>query len=105
MRCMDWGSTGTLWLLALIPGLLHPAVLVIYFQRFRGRKNVLLDIINRSGDRSTHFGSTQKQIGKWRQHLALNPAAYMFPAALCTLLSLAAGISLVCLHDTPKLIE
>jgi hypothetical protein len=79
--------------------LLHPAVLVIYFQRFRGRKRVLLSIIDRPRTRTPRSGLTQDQIDNWRDNLDLNLAAYMFPAVICSLLSIAAGICLVSLHD------
>lgn len=96
---MDWGATVTFWLLAIMPGLLHPAVLYVYFQRFGARKTVLLSLIDRKRTGAGRLTSTRDQMVEWRQRLDLDLLAYMLPAAMCSLLSAGAGIVILSLHD------
>jgi hypothetical protein len=87
------------WLLAVSPGLLHPGLLFIYFQRFSGRKRYLLDVINRPRSGEGRLASTRQQMDTWRNQLDLNLAAYLLPVIICSLLSVAGGIALVSAHD------
>lgn len=96
---MDWGTTLTFWFLALVPGFLHPIILFIYFQRFRARKDILLNLINRDPAATGRLEVTRNQMAKWKDKLDLPLLSYVLPTVLCGLLSAGAGIVLMSLHD------
>ena len=82
------------WLLALLPGLLHPFLLFIYFRRFDERKRLIALLL----DRSVKSGPPAAMPERWKQHeewqsrLDLNGTAYVLPVVITSLLSVVGAV-------------
>ncbi|HLK67819.1 MAG TPA: hypothetical protein VKU19_30515 [Bryobacteraceae bacterium] len=94
-------GTAIFWALAILPGLLHPFLLLIYFIRFRERKTLIDLLLNRS-TRSTG-GPRQSERARrkeeWQGRIDLDLPTYLLPTVIASLISIAAAVVMVSLHD------
>jgi hypothetical protein len=84
-------STWAFWLLAILPGLLHPLLLWIYFLRFRERKDLIKVLLDRSvaSGSASNRGEREKQKEEWKDKLDLNVPSFVAPVTITSLISIA----------------
>jgi hypothetical protein len=94
------------WVLAILPGLLHPFLLAIYFLRFRERKNLITLLLNRSVQQvsavSPRHNERVKQQEEWQGRLDLDIPSYALPVAIASVLSIGASIVMLLMRVKPN---
>jgi hypothetical protein len=80
------------WLVALSPGLLHPLLILAYWNRFDQRKQSIRTLLDHAAART---GSRRSRSEPWKGRLDLNLGSYVIPTFIASVLSMAAGLVMV----------
>src|SRR5262245_20724808 len=90
------------WLLALLPGLIYPVLLYIYFLRFRERKDLIKVLMGRSVAQGSemHRGERVRVQEEWQTRLRLNTPSYVYPTINAAMIAIAGMLVIFDRHFT-----
>jgi hypothetical protein len=92
-------TTSFFWMIALAPALVFPYLLFAYARRFGQRKELIRSLLTNSNaiaDYSRAFrASGDLHSTEWKRRLDLDIESYLYPTALCFLISLAGSIAIL----------